>query len=54
MFLNEFLVAAQFGGMVSADALVVVGCGVVVEGADGQVKYAMIGILVLQNLFVGR
>ena len=23
------------------------------EGADGQVKYAMIGILVLQNLFVG-
>ncbi|CDB11095.1 unknown [Bacteroides sp. CAG:633] len=50
----HFLIAAKLGSVVSAHALVPVGGVVLVEGVRGEVQHAVVGVLVLQDLFVGR
>ena len=52
--LDEFLIAAELGRMIAADALVPVGGGVVVEGGNGQVGHAVIGGRVQQDGLVGE
>ena len=53
VLLHQFLVAAQLGGVVASDALVVEGGGVVVERADGEVQDTVVGVGVLQYQLVG-
>ena len=57
MAVDEVLIAAELGGMIAADALVEIACavGAFVKGfAFAQVEHTEVGILVGQNLFVGR
>ena len=53
MTLYQFLVAAQFGGMIPAYVLVPVGSIVLVERVGGKVQHTVVGSFVLQNQLVG-
>ena len=49
----QFLIATQFGGMVSAYVLMPVGSVVLVEGIGCKAQYAVVRAFVLQDEFVG-
>ena len=51
--LDEFLVAAELGGMIATDGLVIVGCLVLIERVAGEVQHAIVQILVLKDEFIG-